>query len=130
MQLLPGLHINQIPPADPHDPRGPTYEWCKHRTGLQVTIYKRKAGTLAGNHYHKGDDPSKNPEYFFLIEGKLKLTASSSHNTHQCEEIIEGGTELIIGPHISHSMEALTDIIFIEYRSTVFDKNNPDTYPS
>ncbi len=126
MQTFPGLKINTIAPADPYDPRGPTYEWCKNRSGKQVTIYKRKAGTIAGNHFHQGKDPSRNPEYFFLIDGKLKLIAFT--DSHHCEEIIESGTELIIGPNIKHSMEALTDIIFIEYRETVFDKDNPDTY--
>ena len=32
-------------------------------------------------------------------------------------------------PKILHSLKAITDIIFIEYRSTIYEKQNPDTYP-
>ena len=64
---MEGIQINRIISSDFADPRGPTYEWCKGLLGQQVTIFYRNAGIIAGNHYHKGNDPSKNPEFFFLL---------------------------------------------------------------
>lgn len=124
---MEGLIIRKIDPASKEDLRGPTYEWCKGLNGLQVTIYKRKKGSLSGTHYHKGNDPSKNPERFFLVEGQLLLKALNRQG-QQLEEVIKAGTEFLIYPNILHSMKALTNIIFLEYRTTVFDKSNSDTY--
>ena len=128
MQTFQGIEIIKIPIVNPEDTRGPVYEWCKGQSGMQVSIFKRKLGITFGNHYHLGADPSKNPEKFFLIKGKMKLKAKNLTSNEIFETIIEEGTELLIYPKIWHSFESLADVIFIEYRSTVFDKNNPDVY--
>ena len=60
-----GAYIMKIEGVDPNDSRGRTWEWRK--VGKQVTILERKKGAVFGQHYHKGEDSSKNPEQFFLV---------------------------------------------------------------
>ena len=129
MESFEGIKIKKYIPVDPKDPKGVTYDWCKGETGLQVTICKRKKGIIFGNHYHKGEDPSKNPEKIFLINGKVRMKAENKLG-QRFDIIIEEDCEIIIQPNVLHIFEALTDVAFIEYRSTVYDKEKPDTYPA
>ena len=124
-----GILLHKLSTANEQDQRGVTYEWCKGLPGLQVTIYQRKKGSICGNHFHKGDDPSKNPERFFLVQGTMRLKAWNLHGEHMnC--LVEAGTEMILEPNVLHSLEAQTDVTYIEYRSTVFNKAKPDCYPA
>ncbi len=120
-----GITITKVSPIITE--KGLVYEWSKGIPGLQVSIYKRKKGIISGNHFHKGDDPAKNPERFFLIQGKMHLKARNKQG-QVMGEVIEEGTELIINPWVFHALEALTKVIFVEYRSTVFNRQKPDTY--
>ena len=124
----PKVIIRKIEPADPDDERGPTYEWCRGLPGKQVSIYVRKRWSWFGNHFHGGRDPSKNPERFFLARGKVWFQAFEGKK-RIVNGIIGSGAEIIIYPGILHSMRALTDVIFVEYRETEFDKSKSDTYP-
>lgn len=38
-------------------------------------------------------------------------------------------SEILIYPNVIHSFHPLTDIIYIEYRSAVFNEKNSDVYP-
>ena len=120
-----GITITKVNPIMTE--KGITYEWSKGVPGLQVNIYNRKKGRISGNHFHKGDDPSKNPERFFLIQGRMRLRARNRQG-ETMEAFVEEGTELLIDPWVFHALEALTDVIFIEYRNTIFNRKKPDTY--
>ncbi|MCD6367602.1 MAG: hypothetical protein J7L45_00790 [Candidatus Aenigmarchaeota archaeon] len=113
---------------DYSDERGYIHNTFKGEDAKQVTVLFRKAGTISGNHYHKGEDPSKNPEKFLIIKGKMKFRAESLEGELLREEIVDDLTEIRIPPFVKHTFEALEDTWFIEYRKTPFDKNNPDTY--
>lgn len=130
MKKFKGIIIRKIAPVDPNDLRGPTFEWCKGQPGLQISVFERKAGVSFGGHYHKGEDKSKNPERFFLIKGKEKVIAENGLKNQKLDISIEGPTEIIISPNILHTFKAITDVIFLEYRETTFDKSKPDTYPA
>ncbi len=125
-QNIEGVSVKKIRPVNPKDKKGPTYEWCKSIQGLQVSIYHRPKGKIFGEHYHKGIDPSKNPERFFVVAGKARLRAYNG--TQRMSRVIEEGTEVLIWPYVYHSYEALTDFYFIEYRSTIYDKENSDSF--
>lgn len=118
--------IEKINPADPNDKRGNTFEW-KFEDGRQITIYYRKRDCEFGNHYHKGRDPSKNPEKFFIIQGKIRANFITPQGK-RITKTVKGREVILIYPNLVHSMKALEDTIFIEYRITHFDKNSPDTY--
>jgi len=129
MDEFEGVKITKLEPAS-LDARGSVYEWCKGQKGLQVSVFKREKGMPFANHYHKGEDPSKNPEKFFVVSGKVKLMAYNGVTNKSLEAVVDCGTEILIFPDILHTFEALTDVIFLEYRSTPFDKDNPDSYPA
>tara|TARA_R110001592_G_scaffold219477_1_gene473651 strand:+ start:29618 stop:29986 length:369 start_codon:yes stop_codon:yes gene_type:complete len=86
----------------------------------------RKAGTLSGNHYHKGDSLAKNPESLVLVQGKVKLSVKSLETGDKEERVIESPIIIRIKPKVLHSLEALTDIIFLEFNS--LDEHKADTY--
>lgn len=121
------VRVSKIPSID--TPKGKTIEWCKKIPGLQVSAYYRKKGTRFAEHYHKGEDESKNPERFLLLSGKIEFTCSALDGSEQTTFTVNAGQEVLIYPEVVHSAVALEDSIFIEYRSTVFNPDNSDTYP-
>lgn len=124
-----GVTVRKIDSATSNDSRGAIYEW-KHEDGRQITVCVRKAGIKSGGHYHKGEDPSKNPEKLFVTLGKAKIKLKGLCPGAVIEEkLLEGGDMVIILPNIAHQLEILEDAIILEYRITHFDKSKPDTYP-
>mgnify|MGYP001600946164 CR=1 FL=1 len=124
---MDGVKIDRLEPVDPKDWRGPTREW-KFPDGHQITVFERKKGTKFGMHYHKGEDPSKNPERFYLVRGCMKATFTSRNSEEREEHVVEAGQMFEIHPNVYHAMEAIEDCVFIEYRVTHFDREKPDTY--
>tara|TARA_R110002050_G_scaffold110427_4_gene222645 strand:+ start:3441 stop:3809 length:369 start_codon:yes stop_codon:yes gene_type:complete len=86
----------------------------------------RKAGTLSGNHYHKGQSLAKNPESLLLVQGKVKLSVKSLDTDEHEEQVIEAPILIRIKPKVIHTLEALTDIIFLEFNS--LEEHKTDTY--
>ncbi|KKS38929.1 MAG: hypothetical protein UV01_C0001G0005 [Parcubacteria group bacterium GW2011_GWA2_42_14] len=139
-----GVKIERLNPADPWDRRGLTTEW-KFENGSQITVFERKKGIKFGGHYHAGGDPSKNPEKFYLVKGRVRAKFLVLETLRVCgksavlvpkdkdkvgeEYILTAGNTLTIWPYVYHEMEALEDCIFIEYRVTHFNREKPDTYP-
>lgn len=127
---IAGILKSMLSCADPSSPKGRwTFEWHLPNTH-QITVYYRRAGSEAGGHYHEGTDPSKNPELFLLIFGKIKIRAydKDQQETMLHLDATEGPVQLVIQPFVLHFFEALTRVIYIEYRVTRFDKNAPDVH--
>ncbi len=103
------------------------FAWCSQLPGMQVTLYYRNKGDPCGAHFHKGDDPSKNPERFLPLAGKMYFMAFDGKET--AEFALQPKKELIIPPNIFHLLIIEEDSVFAEYRTTVFDKDHSDTYP-
>jgi len=116
--------IHRLFSASPDDPRGDVFEW-KISDGHQITLYRRRAGEYFANHAHTGRDPSKNPERFLLISGKVKATFIT-RDGREDSAVIEAVSSVEIYPDVFHEMEALEDCVFIEYRVTHFDRKDPD----
>jgi len=129
MNIISGVKIKKIKPVKEKDKRGPTYEWCRGLPGRQVSVYIRKKGSRFGEHYHEGADPSKDPELLFLAKGRIEFQAVNPQG-QEMKRIIKGGQELKIYPGILHWSRALTEVVFVEYRSIVYDKKHNDTYPA
>lgn len=126
---MQGIQIEYIPSKVPDDPRGEVFELFKGKPGRQVTLYTRVANTAFGNHFHRGDDPSKDPELIFIISGSCELYALNGFTGEEMRETVGEHTLISIQKGIYHELVAQTDVIFMEYRSTVFDPEHPDTYP-
>ena len=125
--LMKGVSIRQIEPVDMHDPKGLTYELFKGIHGMQVTYCTRNVGKIFGDHYHRGDDPSKNPERVVLLSGSCAFIACNGVET-EIHFLNQTPLEIIIQPSVIHAFFPRENISFIEYRSTVYNHENNDTF--
>ena len=99
------------------------YKW-KDKEGKKVYkfdcesskwIYiKLKKGVIAGEHYHKGENPLKNPEVNIILKGKMKYVLENVETGEKEEIIVEGPVMLEIFPFVNHVIEALEDSFFLE----------------
>ena len=107
------------------DQRGALHYFSTNRTGEFLLVY-RKAGTISGQHYHKGKSPGKNPEEMFLVQGSITMNWKNLGTEEQGTITIEAPSRVIIEANVWHEVKALTDIIFIELNSLV--EGSEDTY--
>lgn len=107
------------------DERGALHYFSTDRTGEFLLVY-RKAGTVSGQHYHKGLHVGKNPEDMLLLQGKANLHWKDLNSKE--EKIIEliAPTRVKISAHVWHELIAITDLIFIELNS--LSDGSEDTY--
>jgi len=110
--------------------RGWIYNW-DHDDGRETVIMHIRKGNRAGAHYHEGKDPSKSPERFFIAKGRAKVKFTTEDGPSEFHEKTVGeGEILIIHPKTGHLIEALEDLILVEYRKVPFDADRSDTYAS
>jgi dTDP-4-dehydrorhamnose 3,5-epimerase-like enzyme len=107
------------------DERGALHYFSTNRTGEFLLVY-RKAGTISGQHYHKGKSPGKNPEEMLLVQGSITMSWKNLGTEEQGTITIEAPSRVIIEANVWHEVKALTDIIFIELNSLV--EGSEDTY--
>jgi dTDP-4-dehydrorhamnose 3,5-epimerase-like enzyme len=107
------------------DERGALHYFSTNRTGEFLLVY-RKAGTISGQHYHKGKSPGKNPEIMLLVQGSITMNWKNLGTEEQGTITIEAPSRVIIEANVWHEVKALTDIIFIELNSLV--EGSEDTY--
>ena len=107
------------------DERGALHYFSTNRTGEFLLVY-RKAGTISGQHYHKGKSPGKNPEEMLLVQGSIHMEWKNLLTEAKGNLTIEAPSRVIIEANVWHEVKALTDIIFIELNSLV--EGSEDTY--
>ena len=107
------------------DERGALHYFNTNRTGEFLLVY-RKAGTISGQHYHKGKSPGKNPEEMLLLQGSITMNWKNLQTNVSDTIIIEAPSRVIIEAIVWHEVKALTDIIFIELNSLA--EGSEDTY--
>ena len=99
------------------DERGKIYKFVSNQGIKEIVIVKRKKSAISGNHYHKGLSKTKNPEKFIVINGSLKISLKDINTNKEQSFIAKEGDEIIIYPHINHTLEALEDnTMFIELK--------------
>ncbi len=124
---MEGVIVREIEPVNLKDTRGGTYEWAKGIEARQLTICKAVyARAVYGNHFHLGEDPSKDPERVLVISGRLKLVTCNGRET--IEQIVGRFEEILINPLIAHAYISQEETVFLEHRPTVYNPKNNDTY--
>jgi oxalate decarboxylase/phosphoglucose isomerase-like protein (cupin superfamily) len=127
-----GVTVRKLTPANPNNSRGMrTYEY-HFSSAIQCTTYYRNAGEEFGGHFHKGDDPSKDPEIFQLISGVMVFfltDKAGGKRTVHIDATDRTPVEVLISPFLLHSARAITDVVYIEFRSTRFDPLYSDIHP-
>jgi quercetin dioxygenase-like cupin family protein len=107
------------------DERGALHYFNTDRSGEFLLVY-RKAGTISGQHYHKGNSAGKNPEEMLLVQGSLTMHWKILNTEEIGSLTIEAPSRVIIEANVWHEVKALTDIIFIELNSLV--EGSEDTF--
>ena len=107
------------------DERGALHYFSTDRTGEFLLVY-RNAGTISGQHYHKGKSPGKNPEEMLLVQGNIHMEWKNLLTEEKGNLTIEAPSRVIIEANVWHEVKALTDIIFIELNSLA--EGSEDTY--
>lgn len=79
-------------------------------------IYYRNKGAVSGRHYHKGTDPTKNPERHVLISGEAELYTKDLMTGEEATQKMTAPVVWEVGINIYHEVRALTDIIFLEQK--------------
>ncbi len=129
---MPGYKIKKLEPANPSNPRGArTWEW-RLADGKQISAMRRLKGEVFGNHFHKGDDTSKNPEFILFLDGVAQIEFMDKDGKYSSVRLDakNGPLELIIEPWVLHRLIGETDVLYIESRLSYFDPAAPDTYPA
>jgi len=107
------------------DERGALHYFSTNRTGEFLLVY-RKAGTISGQHYHKGKSAGKNPEEMLLVQGSIQMEWKNLLTEEKGNLTIEAPSRVIIEANVWHEVKALTDIIFLELNSLA--EGSEDTY--
>jgi hypothetical protein len=89
-------------------------------------VAQRKKGSKSGGHYHKGNSDTKNPEILILTSGSAKVYGSDRKTGETFHHEVDAPVELNIYPNVIHTVEAVTDISFIEFNS--LDEHKADTF--
>jgi hypothetical protein len=107
------------------DERGALHYFSTDRTGEFLLVY-RKAGTVSGQHYHKGISAGKNPEDMLLVQGSANLHWKDlKTNKEETVELI-APVRVLIQANVWHELIAVTDIVFVELNSLA--EGSEDTY--
>lgn len=98
------------------------------RSGKFILAY-RVAGSVSGNHYHKGLSADKNPEVVFLLEGAVRLKyapVQGGVKGVEQELEIEAPARIEVPIHTWHEMHFEEDSCFFELNS--FEEGDKDTF--
>jgi dTDP-4-dehydrorhamnose 3,5-epimerase-like enzyme len=98
------------------DERGALHYFRTGRTGEFLLVY-RKAGTISGQHYHKGISAGKNPEDMLLVQGSAILHWKDLKTNKEETVTMTAPARVLINANVWHELTAVTDIVFVELNS-------------
>jgi dTDP-4-dehydrorhamnose 3,5-epimerase-like enzyme len=107
------------------DERGALHFFSTDRTGEFLLVY-RNAGTISGQHYHKGISKGKNPEDMLLVQGKAYLHWRDLITSEEKTIELIAPTRVQIAANIWHELIAITDVVYIELNS--LSEGSDDTF--
>lgn len=92
---------------------------------IELPVFYRSKGANPEGHFHKGTDPSYDPQYIYVIKGSLEITCIDP-NGDQKVLVLEERDMVVIPKMVYHKYLALEDTIFLEPRFEKYDINNVD----
>jgi hypothetical protein len=107
------------------DERGALHYFSTDRTGEFLLVY-RNAGSISGQHFHKGVSAGKNPEDMLLVQGSATLHCKDLETNKEETIELEAPVRVLIQANVWHELIAITDIVFVELNSLV--EGSEDTY--
>ena len=107
------------------DARGALHYFNTDRSGEFLIVY-RNAGSISGQHYHKGISKGKNPEDMLLVQGSAKLHWKDLNNNKEETVELVAPVRVLIQANVWHELTAITNIVFVELNS--LSDGSEDTY--
>ncbi len=107
------------------DERGSLHYFATDRSGEFLLVY-RNAGTVSGQHYHKGISAGKNPEDMLLVQGKANLHWKDLETNEEKTIELIAPIRVQIPANIWHELNAITDVVYIELNS--LSEGSEDTF--
>lgn len=107
------------------DERGALHYFSTDRTGEFLMVY-RNAGSVSGQHYHKGISKGKNPEDMLLVQGSATLHWKDLNTNYEETVKLIAPVRVLIQANVWHELIAITDIVFVELNSLA--DGSEDTY--
>jgi hypothetical protein len=105
--------------------KGATYGFETYaRTGFIWA--ERKAGTVSGNHFHKGISDTKNPEVLLLTQGEAEIDGRLESGEEVFRQVVKAPVIVKVYPNVIHTVSAITDIQFLEFNSLA--EHKADTF--
>jgi dTDP-4-dehydrorhamnose 3,5-epimerase-like enzyme len=105
--------------------RGATHYFSTDRTGQFIVAY-RKAGSVNGQHYHKGTAVSKNPEQFILMQGEATINWFDVRSDHKGSVKIVAPALVCVEPWAWH--EVIADTNFVMFELNGLEDAKEDTF--
>jgi dTDP-4-dehydrorhamnose 3,5-epimerase-like enzyme len=95
------------------DQRGATHYFSTDRTGQFIIAY-RKAGSVSGQHYHKGLASKKNPEQIIIMQGEATMNWKDVRSDAKGSVKIIAPALVEIEPWAWHELVSDKDVIVFE----------------
>lgn len=111
------------------DIKGAVHNWSvAHFDLVEIPFFYREKGVKPDGHFHKGEDPSFDPQHIIVVHGSLKIIAKDTNNRSE-EFVLNSGDMAIIPRLVFHEYETLDYTIFCEPRISEYDPDRTDKYP-
>jgi len=92
---------------------------------VEIPVFYRKSGSNPEGHFHKGTDASFDPQFVYVLKGKMEF--SCIYPDGQTKVFIVEELEGIVLPKlVYHRYKTLDYTIFCEPRLEKYDNNNND----
>lgn len=100
-----------------NDPKGITANFSLPRKQADFIFLQRSAGSISGNTYHEGKNEGTNPKTFILAAGEIEFNYRDVNQVKKNTIKVIAPSLIEVSPNVTHSVEALTDIIIFECNS-------------
>ena len=98
------------------DNRGETFTYETRSNSMHIFL-SRKKGTISGNTYHTGKSANTSPKMFVLLSGEIILSYRHINSNFHNSVKVEKPSVITVEPYVTHSVEAVTEILMIECNS-------------
>lgn len=108
------------------DSKGPVINLdFSEKTVVEMPIFYRESGSNPEGHFHKGTDTSFDPQFIYILKGKMEFTCINPDGQTEVF-IVEELQGIVIPKLVYHRYITLDYTIFCEPRLEKYNINNND----
>ncbi len=106
------------------DERGITSEFSLPTPRENFIFITRKSGTVSGNTYHEGKNPTTHPKIFLLLSGEIIFSYRKVKETNVFTELVHAPAMIKVFSYVTHQIEVINDAIILECNSVMDIQND------